>query len=116
MLKSVLMLALCATVPFAQAYEIHIWNNAGKKISLPQVPSHQSCICLKNTETAKIYNKEGGNVKLFFTDDCTGNYSVLFLGKTQNNAQQINSLSIGGSGIPSSGPLTCPNYFDIHTK
>jgi hypothetical protein len=114
MLKSALMLALCATMPFVQAYyEINVWNNAGKRISLYEDPGYRTCICLKNTQSAKILNKDGGDVKLFSTTDCTGNFSQLGLGKTQNNAQWVNSLSLGKSGIPSSGPLTCPNYFSV---
>ncbi|KAK5797252.1 hypothetical protein F5H01DRAFT_123894 [Linnemannia elongata] len=113
MLKSALVLALFAAIPFAQAYEINVWNDAGKKISLFEDPGFRTCICLKNTQSAKIYNKDGGDVKLFSTSDCTGNFSPLVVGKTQSNAQWVNSLSIGKSGIPSSGPLTCPNYFNV---
>lgn len=113
MLKSTLVLALCAAIPFAQAYEIHVWNNAGKRISLFEDPGYRTCICLKNTQSAKIYNKEGGDVKLFSTSDCIGNYVPLALGKTQTNAQWVNSVSIGKINIPSSPPLTCPNYFDV---
>ncbi|KAK3823886.1 MAG: hypothetical protein JOS17DRAFT_752498 [Linnemannia elongata] len=113
MLKSVLMLALCATIAFAQAYEVHIWNNAGKRVSLTDNAGRRSCICLNNTETAKIYNKVGGDVRLFSSSECIGNYALLAVGKTQTNAHSVNSLSIGKSVFPPSGPLTCPNYFDV---
>ncbi|KAG0217303.1 hypothetical protein BGX33_010949 [Mortierella sp. NVP41] len=72
---------------------------------------HRACYCLKNTQTAKIYNRDGGDVKLFSTTDCTGNFSKLSEGKTQSNAQWVNSMSFGASGIPSRDPASCPNYF-----
>ncbi|KAF9921396.1 hypothetical protein FBU30_008616 [Linnemannia zychae] len=112
MLKSVLVLALSA-VALVQAYEINVFNNAGTRISLFEDPGFRTCICLRNTQSNKIYNKDGGDVKLFSTDDCTGNYSQLGAGKTQINAQWVNSLSLGKSGIPSSSPATCPNYFNV---
>jgi hypothetical protein len=108
------MLALCATMPFVQAYEIHIWNKAGKRVSLFNNTNNRICFCLKNTETAKIFNKDGGTLKMFSTSDCTGNYVMFGLGQTLNNADWINSVSFGNSGPrdPFPNPPTCPNYFD----
>ncbi|KAG0309746.1 hypothetical protein BGZ97_012983 [Linnemannia gamsii] len=110
MLKSVLMLALCAVISVAQAGEIHLWNSAGKRISLFDQPG-RNCFCLENTKAVKMYNKDGINVKLFSTSDCTGNYAAFPQGRTLNNVHGINSVYIGQLGFPPSGPLTCPNYF-----
>ncbi|KAF9105259.1 hypothetical protein BGX27_009709 [Mortierella sp. AM989] len=108
----VLLLALCATGALAQGqYHVDVTNSASRTITFYEYAGYRACYCLKNTQTAKIYNRDGGDVKLFSTNDCTGSYSNLGTGKTQSNAEWVNSMSLGKSGIPSRDPSSCPNYF-----
>ncbi|KAG0012819.1 hypothetical protein BGZ81_001358, partial [Podila clonocystis] len=58
------------------------------------------CYRLSQTLTPTINGDIAGDVKLFSTSDCTGNYAN-GSGKTTNNAQWVNSVSFGKSGIPS---------------
>lgn len=58
------------------------------------------CYCLSKTQTSFIDGTKGGDVKLFSKSDCTGNY-VDGSGTITYNAQWINSISFGESGIPS---------------
>ncbi|ORZ20884.1 hypothetical protein BCR41DRAFT_350457 [Lobosporangium transversale] len=110
--KSLLLLALCAAGALAQGdYNVDIIDNEGRMETLFDSFGHRPCYCLKKTQTATIYNREGGNVKLFSTTDCTGSYSTLGLGKPQYNAYWVNSMSFGKAGIPSRNPTSCPNYF-----
>ncbi|KAG9063434.1 hypothetical protein KI688_004317 [Linnemannia hyalina] len=115
MVKLLILFALCAAVAVANPVvytRADIINNSGKTHQLLVDKDNRSCLCLKNTQTAKIINRDGADMKLFSTSDCTGNYSQLGKGKTQNNAQWINSVSMGRSGVPSIGPYGCPNYFN----
>ncbi|KAG0009308.1 hypothetical protein BGZ82_004104, partial [Podila clonocystis] len=68
--------------------------------SLIVPPGERICFCLSKTQTAIINGQLGGDVKLFSTSDCTGNYANG--GKITNNAQWVNSVSFGKSGISSS--------------
>lgn len=107
MFKSiVLLLTLCTAGAFARIWHIQFWNNAGKTANVP-VSGDRFCICLETTQTAKIKNTDAGVVKLFSTNDCTGNFAVLAKGATRTNAQWVNSASVGIDGIPSEGPTQC---------
>ncbi|KAG0309747.1 hypothetical protein BGZ97_012984 [Linnemannia gamsii] len=115
MVKTLALLALCATVAVANPIVLvkaDLINNSGKTYQLQVDTDNRSCICLKNTQTAKILNRDAADMKLFSTSDCTGNFSQLGKGKTQINAQWVNSVSMGKSGVPSIGPYGCPNYFN----
>lgn len=115
MVKSLVLLALCAAVAVANPIVLiraDVVNNSGQSRQLLVDNDNRSCLCLKNTQTAKIINRDAADMKLFSTSDCTGNYSQLGKGKTQYNAQWINSVSMGKSGVPSIGPYVCPNYFN----
>ncbi|KAF9154351.1 hypothetical protein BG015_001194 [Linnemannia schmuckeri] len=115
MVKSLVLFALCAAVAVANPVvytRADVFNNSGKKYTLSVDKDNRSCICLKNTQTAKIFNRDAADMKLFSTSDCTGNYSQLERGATRNNAQWVNSVSMGKSGVPSIGPYECPNYFN----
>ncbi|KAG0344455.1 hypothetical protein BG004_004476 [Podila humilis] len=104
-----LLLTLCVMSAFAAApriWKVDFINNAGKHYTWP-VYGRRVCSCIKNIQTAKIWNWNGGNVKIFSNEDCTGNYVTIGAGKTQNNAQWVNSISIGESGIASEGPSGC---------
>ncbi|GJJ72083.1 hypothetical protein EMPS_04440 [Entomortierella parvispora] len=104
--STILLLALCTAGTFAKTWHIQLWNNAGKTANIPIV-GNRFCVCLETTQTAKIKNTDGGVVKLFSTNDCTGNFAVLGAGATRTNAQWVNSASVGQDGIPSTGPTQC---------
>ncbi|KAG9319175.1 hypothetical protein KVV02_007295 [Mortierella alpina] len=100
-----------------QNVSVDLINNRARDTNLSSInQDNHWCICLKNTQTDKIYNRNAKDVKLFSSTDCTGNYSPLVIGKTQNNAQWVNSASIGKSGIPSVPPKSCPNYFQASSR
>ena len=110
--KSLVLLALFATGALAQGqYHVDVTDSAGRTITFYEYSGYRACYCLRNTQTYKIYNRDGGDVKLFSTSDCTGSYSQLAQGKTQTNAQWVYSMSLGKSGIASRDPTSCPNYF-----
>ncbi|KAF9155643.1 hypothetical protein BG015_009088 [Linnemannia schmuckeri] len=103
-----LLIALC-TLNGALAlgdWQFQVTNNAGKTVTVP-VGGKRYCMCLSTSQTAKIKNTNGGVMKLFSTDDCTGNFVALYKGSTRSNAQWVNSASIGQDGIPSAGPNHC---------
>ncbi|KAF9162435.1 hypothetical protein BGX20_001725 [Mortierella sp. AD010] len=103
----VLLLVFCTIGAFAQSWSFKVTNNAGKSATLPIVGYKRFCVCLETTQTATIKNTNGGVMKLFSTDDCTGNYAVLSKRSTRSNAQWVNSVSVGVDGIPSFGPTQC---------
>ncbi|KAG0046175.1 hypothetical protein BGZ83_008633 [Gryganskiella cystojenkinii] len=111
MVKSLLLVALCASFAVAQWAEVTVYNNAGRSNDLTCLWQNRYCFCVSNTQTNRILNKNGGTVKIFSSTDCTGNYDTLALGKTLSNAQWVNSISIGKAGIASQGPDGCYNYF-----
>ncbi|KAG0293395.1 hypothetical protein BGZ96_002863 [Linnemannia gamsii] len=97
MLKSIVLLATLATGALAADYFALISNNDGAKWTFLDVPSgSRYCFCLKDTQTARIDGGNGGDVKLFSTTDCTGNYANGK--KVTDNAQWVNSISLGASG------------------
>ncbi|KAG0054092.1 hypothetical protein BGZ83_011976 [Gryganskiella cystojenkinii] len=97
--KSLVILATLAASAFAAPNAL-ISNNDGSLYRFLDVPDGQRyCFCLKQTQTARIDGTYGGDVKLFSSSDCTGNYAN---GQTiTNNAQWVNSISLGASGISS---------------
>ncbi|KAG9061995.1 hypothetical protein KI688_006714 [Linnemannia hyalina] len=106
---SVLLLLVLATLNGALAlgdWQFRVYNNAGKTVEVPVI-GKRHCVCLETSQTAKIKNTNGGVMKLFSTDDCTGNFAVLSKGATRSNAQWVNSASVGKDGVPSTGPYDC---------
>ncbi|KAG0032360.1 hypothetical protein BGZ81_011049 [Podila clonocystis] len=106
--------ALClAQVALASPdYYIKIFNNDDSKSKLLEVMNgSRLCYCISQTQTARIDGRfAGGDVKLFSTSDCTGNWAN-GSGKITNNAQWVNSVSFGKSGISSSwGDRRCKWY------
>lgn len=97
--KSLVLLATLAASALAAPFAL-ISNNDGSKSKFLDVPDGKRyCFCLTSTQTARIDGTYGGDVKLFSTSDCTGNYAN---GRTvTNNAQWVNSISLGASGISS---------------
>jgi hypothetical protein len=108
--KSLALLTTLAAGALAAPF-ILISNNGATKLKFFYVPDGERyCICLSKTQTARIDGVYGVNVKLFSTSDCTGNYAN---GKTiTDNAQWVNSVSFGASGIPSTwdGGKSCSWY------
>ncbi|KAG0023148.1 hypothetical protein BGZ81_008246 [Podila clonocystis] len=110
--SSLLLLAVYAAS--VSAYEVVVKNNAGWTQTFPAHADERWCYCMKNTQTNSIKNTNGGDVKLFSTTDCTGNYSQLKPSSQMNNAQWVNSFSMGASGIPSeiANHGSCLNWFE----
>lgn len=104
--KLLLLLGLCTVGALAQTWSFSCTNNRGTTVNAPVV-GKRVCICLETSQTAKLTNTNGGDMKLFSTSDCTGNFVQLAKGKTQSNAQWVNSASVGQSGISSAGPFNC---------
>ncbi|KAG0288897.1 hypothetical protein BGZ97_006640 [Linnemannia gamsii] len=111
-----MILVVCSTIVLgAESYEILLKNNAGNSMVLVAGSDQRTCFCLVNTQTASIKGQNGGDIKLFSSDNCNGNYQSLGPNDTAYNAQWVNSASWGKSGIPSTdGYLDgqrCPNVF-----
>ncbi|KAF9948206.1 hypothetical protein BGZ72_009851 [Mortierella alpina] len=112
MVKAFLLLMTLLSTAFAvELWYVAIWDNAGRHDEIAAEKSKRRCVCLKNTQTARILNYMGGDVKLFSKSDCTGNFATLAEDESQYNAQWVNSVSFGRSGISSYGPEGCPNRF-----
>ncbi|KAG0294809.1 hypothetical protein BGZ98_001615, partial [Dissophora globulifera] len=113
--KSLLvLLSVCfANIALAQnQYYVWVQNNDNSKHTVLAVPpGYRFCYCISKTQTAEIDGTIGGDVKLFSTSDCTGNYSN-GSGKVTKNAQWVNSISFGKSGIASTwdGGTSCNQY------
>ncbi|KAG0031334.1 hypothetical protein BGZ82_007037 [Podila clonocystis] len=121
MFKSLVLLATIAIVVFADnlhRVELHHNTVASKKVSMYTSLGTRTCFCTKNVQTGWIKGNNGGNIRLFSSTDCTGNYATLGSNSRVNNAQWVNSVSWGKSGIPSNGPprdpkgrITCPKWY-----
>ncbi|KFH69033.1 hypothetical protein MVEG_05835 [Podila verticillata NRRL 6337] len=111
-MKSLLLtLSVCASSALAWSCA-WVNNNKVEQRSLCEYNDNaRTCFCVKNTQTLSVFVSGNGNVKLFSTTDCTGNYATVGNGKTQDNTQWVNSISVGKAGISSSGPNGCPDYF-----
>ncbi|KAG0016590.1 hypothetical protein BGZ81_011140 [Podila clonocystis] len=111
MVKSIFLLTtLFTSAAFAtDYYYVAIFNNAGKSEELHVPTTKRVCVCLTNTQTARIMNYSGSDVKLFSSNDCTGKYDTV--DKNAYDAQWVNSMSYGRSGIPSEGPYGCENLW-----
>ncbi|KAF9090359.1 hypothetical protein BGX27_002283 [Mortierella sp. AM989] len=107
-----LLLTFCASIALADTrffYKVNYWNTAGTKVdNLMADYGTRVCICLKNIQTGSIQGNAGGDIKLFQSTDCTGNFQKLGSNSKLTNTQWVNSISFGKSGIPSVGPNGCP--------
>ncbi|OAQ27684.1 hypothetical protein K457DRAFT_21018 [Linnemannia elongata AG-77] len=110
-----LLSTLCAQLALASSGLARIYNNDGSLTRVLVAGSQQRvCYCLKNTQTGTIQAFDGENhIRLFTSNDCTGSFGVLEDSGKINNAQWVNSLSLGWPGIPSEGPDGCPNRYAI---
>ncbi|KAG0012820.1 hypothetical protein BGZ81_001359 [Podila clonocystis] len=103
MSKFILLLSALCFVQFALASEfwtVYVENSDGSLYkSFYTELWERECYCISQTSTYRIDGDRGGDVKLFSSSDCTGNYAA---GTKENyNAQWVNSISFGKSGIPS---------------
>ena len=114
MFKSVLILsaALCASIVSGAAYNVIVANDAGKTSDLYiDGASSRTCFCLTKTQTATITGQNGGDIRAFSSADCTGNFETIDSSSRLTNAQWVNSISFGASGVASVGPDNfCPNW------
>ncbi|KAG0379749.1 hypothetical protein BGX24_011861 [Mortierella sp. AD032] len=108
---ALLLLALSSTAYAGATYAWAMISNTGGSMDhVFQVPVDQrKCFCVKNVQTATIYSDSESNTRVFSSSDCTGNFQAL--GEGISNAQWVNSISLGKSGIRSSGPSGCPNWY-----
>ncbi|KAK3804848.1 MAG: hypothetical protein J3Q66DRAFT_361649, partial [Benniella sp.] len=112
--KVLLLLSLCTSAVFAATYQVRVYNNDRSKSFTFKAYNSRGCFCIKNTQTGFIRGIDGGDIKLFSTTDCTGNYSTLGSNSERSNAQWVNSFSFGQSGVPSDDPQGhCPNWYTI---
>lgn len=117
MYKSLALLsALCASVLAASPYFVDIKNNAGTEgFRFNIVYEIRDCICVNNTQIGSITGVNGGNIKLFSTNDCTGKYKYLGSNNRTSTTQWVNSFSFGASGVPTPGPGDyCPNWYAVN--
>ncbi|KAF9952058.1 hypothetical protein BGZ70_000750 [Mortierella alpina] len=113
MFKSAILLsAFCAQIAFA-LYAVEIKNTSGSKaFTFKASDNYRYCICVRNTQTGSIEGKNGGNIKIFTSSDCTGSFQTVGSNQKVSNTQWVNSFSYGEPGIPSGGPGGyCPNYY-----
>ncbi|KAF9903597.1 hypothetical protein EC991_003509 [Linnemannia zychae] len=107
---SLLIFAVYAAV--ASAFQLQLKDNSGaRQVTFTLGAKDRDCYCLRRTQTGSIRGINGGDIKLFSKDDCTGNYSQLGPNDVANNAQWVNSVSFGASGIPSSLHLFCDDWY-----
>ncbi|KAG0346344.1 hypothetical protein BG005_000802 [Podila minutissima] len=120
MYKSLALLATLCSAVLAADYklELHHSTDANKWVSLFTQAGTRICFCTKNVQTGWIKGNNGGDIKLFSNNDCTGNFQILGPNKRVDNAQWVNSVSFGKSGIPSNGPskdpsgaVYCPDWY-----
>ena len=108
-----LALAFYSGVALAVTNHVYIYNNNKSKSQVFGAIDTRFCACVKNTQTGFIKGVNGGDIKLFSSNDCTGNFQTLESNGEAKNAQWVNSFSYGKSGIPSSGPFGCPDYYTL---
>ncbi|KAF9369367.1 hypothetical protein CPB97_003643 [Podila verticillata] len=109
----VLLLAVSSNVAFGFSSFV-LTNNAGRQheSSIAKVNDDRYCICVKNTQTASVEGMNGGLIKLFSTNDCTGNYQTLGSNGKAYNTYWVNSVSWGKEGIPSRTQIVARNILD----
>ncbi|KAF9111965.1 hypothetical protein BGX27_004186 [Mortierella sp. AM989] len=108
------LLLLLALSSSALAYKcLIIKNNTGtKSFRFCVNDADRQCFCVKNTQTGSIQGDNGGDIKLFSTTDCTGNFQKLGSNSKVSNTQWVNSFSLGASNIPSYSDGFCPNWYN----
>ncbi|KAG0344454.1 hypothetical protein BG004_004475 [Podila humilis] len=106
-----IMLALCVIGTLAAAprnWSVDFIDSTGN-IDTVTVFGRRICLCVDDrVRPAKIKNSNGGQVRLFSTTNCTGNFASLPAGQSVN-AAWVKSISIGEGGIPAYPPAECQN-------
>ncbi|KAG0332615.1 hypothetical protein BG004_001169 [Podila humilis] len=115
-MKSIaVFIAVCSAVLLGGGVDanhfISIKNNAGREQTLVTRDYTRQCVCLKNTQTNSITTNNGGVVRLFRSNDCTGSYTTINPNFQLKPAHWVNSVSWGKGNIPSVGPNGCKNWF-----
>ncbi|KAF9919195.1 hypothetical protein FBU30_011130 [Linnemannia zychae] len=106
------LLLLLALGSQALAYKcLIIKNNTGSQSYRFCVnDADRQCFCVKNTQTGSIQGDNGGDIKLFSTTDCKGNYQAIGPNQKVTNTQWVNSFSLGASGSSYADGF-CPNWY-----
>ncbi|KAF9974631.1 hypothetical protein BGZ73_001894 [Actinomortierella ambigua] len=114
MYKQISFLVLLALSSTAFAVKcVQVTNNSGKLTEkLCVVDQDRQCFCLKNTQTNIIKGINGGDIKLFWSSNCKGDYNILGSNSQISGAQWVNSVSLGASGKPSYYDGFCPNWYN----
>ncbi|KAK3804847.1 MAG: hypothetical protein J3Q66DRAFT_361647 [Benniella sp.] len=116
----VLLAAVCSSVALAADYRLELHHNTDSRkwVSLFTQPGTRICFCTKNVQTGWIKGNNGGDIKLFSSTDCRGEFQSIGSNSRVDNAQWVNSVSFGKSGIPSNGPskdpsgrVYCPDWY-----
>ncbi|KAF9998097.1 hypothetical protein BGZ79_008228, partial [Entomortierella chlamydospora] len=118
MQKTLVLLSALFCAGIAQAgapYFVLIKNDAGtQSTQFYEEYGARICQCVKNTQTGSITGQNGGDIKLFSSTDCTGNYETLGSNSVAKDTQWVNSLSFGASNIASSVDAGyCPNWYTL---
>ncbi|KAG0352996.1 hypothetical protein BG005_007627 [Podila minutissima] len=113
MFKSLVFLSALATSALAY-YQVSVENNYSRNIHLYAQDGTRQCYCLTNTQSAYIRGVNGGDIKLFSSDDCTGSYSTLESDEEVGEAHWVNSVSFGASGSSKDPNGYCPNWHTAH--
>ncbi|KAF9921620.1 hypothetical protein FBU30_008304, partial [Linnemannia zychae] len=91
-------------VAFAQTYSIKVFSSSGPQSIV--FNDDRFCYCLSETDVGMIDGTNGGNVLLFGSNDCTGNY-VKMPSPVITNAQWVKSVKFGRSSYPLLPSKTC---------
>ncbi|KAF9150315.1 hypothetical protein BG015_007886 [Linnemannia schmuckeri] len=105
-----LSVVACASVVLAQ-YQVKICDNTCRRKYKFNTPNNlRACICLRSTQTGTIEGNNGGLIRIFSSNDCTGDFKEISPNGIRHNAQWVNSMSFGPPGS-SRSPGTCPAYY-----
>ncbi|KAF9164813.1 hypothetical protein DFQ26_000993 [Actinomortierella ambigua] len=103
------LLGLCSTAFAVKC--VTVTNNAGNQSKkLCVVDQDRQCFCLSKTQTNTIKGVNGGDIKLFWSNDCKGNYKAIGPNEQISGAQWVNSVSFGASGSSYYDGF-CPNWY-----
>ncbi|KAF9163768.1 hypothetical protein DFQ26_002143 [Actinomortierella ambigua] len=114
MLRSAILLfaLLCAQLALVEG-RLTIRNRAGREVTLaPRHPGgFRNCFCLTNSDVVSMTSRNVSNLKLYLSNDCTGQSQPGPSTGNIPNAGWANSVSYGTFPPKNPRPSTCPNYF-----
>ncbi|KAF9165371.1 hypothetical protein DFQ26_000237 [Actinomortierella ambigua] len=112
------LLALASSAAAMYKVELHHATDSSKWVELYTHDNTRICFCTRDVQTGWIKGNNGGVIKLFKSNDCTGAYSTIGSNERINGATWVNSISFGKGGISSDGPskdpsgnVYCPNWY-----